>query len=335
MCGHRGYGDGVLTTKVKKYLETVEIPTTKDLKSYLLLPFTEWMESKKLDETKLDESKVKEYYNSRSWKTSTKKLFLTVLKRYLRWYKDQIPIGSTFEELMQREEVKRRLNLVINMPQPKSTGEEEEKELREGKRLTVPSLDQIQEILDVIRKRRPVYCMNYLGFYFGWRRTEGQSLERGNCGKGNPLPYVRSPFFYWNENKMMLWTLKSHFYRPLFFDNYTKKIIKEALKNRYFRVARPQDWNFILREYDKVLGFHLYPKMWRKAFTTHMNRSLEKWEAKGENILLVGKDLVKQMQGHALHKGEDAKFVYGEFKEDIKDAFTSREKHYMLKEGIR
>lgn len=235
------------------------------------------------------------------WSNVAKVMFISVIKNfYQKHYLPKIPIGITNEELRIRLQRQNDVQNILNFPLPHKESSQKNKSL---------SLSEVKTFLNYIKSKSiPEYCLVYVLFYTGMRKSELMYL--------NPSTEVD-----WKNNfiKILAEKSKTHVERTLFFDDYTKQCFAYILKSYGSRenlICKDETFlNKIFDKYSYVVGRHVFPHMARHTWITEMQKSLH-----GKiDIDIVS--VVKLLSGHNI-KSQDMTSHYTNYEPYLKKAMV-------------
>ena len=300
-----------MNTDIDSYINSLEQKKRKDTIENignLLVPFERWLDGKGYSISEIDDSEITEYCDykikRKAWIHVSAHQFISIIKKYFRWKAGRIEIGVTPDEIKRTLQERQRGERIIEMERYVT----EENERKKG--LTI---EQIAELFEIVKSNKTDYPGVVSNFYFGWRKKEQASLDPENCRDG--LTELSPAKIDFRERRIRLMTGKRYVLRTLFFSKEMGKILKQGIKNDSFHINEDvREINWMLERYDKEMGLHLYPKMGRESFDTHMRPILK------DDILL------KVILGHKV-RSSDMTARYADWEAEIKAAM--QEKHYL------
>lgn len=299
-----------METDIESYTRVLRNKKRKDTIEnigHLLFPFDRWLNLNGYQLSEIDDKEVTEYCNHKikrkEWIPDSANQFISILKKYFKWRAARIEPGVSTEDLRRTLQERQRAERIIGMNRYVT----EERERTKG--LTI---DKIAELFDVVEST-PDYPKVVSIFYFGWRRKEQASLDPQNHKQG--IAELSPAKVDFRNRRIRLMTGKSYVLRTLYFSTEMGRILKQGMNDNSFRINEDvREINWMLERYDKDMGLHLYPKMGRESFDTHMRPLLR------DDILL------KIILGHKVRKS-DMTARYADWNEEIKTAM--QQKHYL------
>lgn len=283
---------------LEKYLKRVKAErreSTYKTYSALLPPFNNWFKKQGKSIEECERADIVNYLKGKTkWTKKTGEIFLTVVKAFFRQYLRNIPSPLTLPELREYNSIKDRIDDILDLRYPSSI----EKPLKEKKKEAL-TLDEIKKLLNILQKKsRKDYLFVYSLLYLGLRKSE--FLELG-----------QKTVIDLKKNKLRVEVAKTDYgIRNLYFNNYVKNLLKEYLKDP---VRNSWVFNNKLRRYSRIMGFQIYPHMFRNTFQTEQRRTIK------DSVL------IDKLMGHSPK-------TMGEYytkitDEEIKEAMTTL--HYM------
>jgi len=296
---------------IQAYVNSLEKKKRKDTIDnigYLLLPFERWAESQGYSLSGIDDEEVTEYCDFKisegDWIEESANQFITHIKKYYKWRAARIEVGVTPDEIKATLQERQRAERIIDLNRYVT----QEREKKRGM-----SVEDIATLFEITKDTKPDYAQTVPLFYFGWRRKEQASLDPTNHRRG--ITELATAKIDFNKRMIRLMTGKRYVLRTLFFNKRIGRLLKEGREKGYFRIEDDiREINWVLEEYDKDMGTHLYPKMGRESFNTHMRPILR------DDVLL------KKILGHSITKS-DMTARYAGWDEEIKEAMLN--KHYL------
>ena len=299
-----------MSIDIQSYLNALDSKKRKDTIlniGYLLQPFERWLESEDYSLSTIDDTEVTEYCDYKikcgDWIEESANQLITVLKKYYKWRSARIEIGVTPDEIKATLQERQRAERIIDMNRYATQERERTKGL---------PIDAIIKLLEIMKSNKEDYAQIAPIFYFGWRRKEQASMDATNNKRG--ITELATAKIDFSKHMIMLMTGKRYVLRTLFFNKNMGRILKYGITNNCYRVGDIRELNWTIERYDKDMGLHLYPKMGRESFDTHMRPILR------DDMLL------KIILGHSIGK-KDMTARYGEWNDLIKNAMQN--KHYL------
>ena len=244
--------------------------------------------NKPLEDLKDDE--ILDYLQKRDLSICSKKTILAVLKSFFAFCRANIERGISIEEIRQELTIRQRYDKIINLKIPHFLKGNAEKEKQ---RIYLNDLKKILSVAD--KKDRDIII---LLSYFGFRKSELLGIKFENIN--------------FNENKIRIQTAKTKIWRNLYFINKIKPILRRFMME-YKHNLRYDSINSFLLKYRHIIGFRIYPHLFRHLFNTEMRKQLN------------NDYLIKKLMGHS---NKDMTDLYTDVsEEEIKEAM--QKKHYL------
>lgn len=240
----------------------------------------------------LTELEILEYLQKRNdLSLNSRKLFLTIIKSFFKYCLENINRGITIEEVRLELDITQRYNRIINFKIPNFLKGDENKEKAklyyDGLlKLLKSAFNRDKEIIILLA-------------YFGFRKSELLSLKYDNID--------------FNNNKIRIQTAKTKKWRNLFFIDKISPILQNFLS--YKDSLNYDSINSFLLKYKDILGFRIYPHLFRHLFNTEMRKKLQ------------NDFILKKLMGHTFRDMTDSYTNVTE--EDLRKAMT--EQHYLKK----
>ncbi len=276
----------------ENFLNELEaVGSVKAAKTYrsLLNSFHEWLKEERISAKGFDRSDVRDFLEQISWANSSKNTFLQALKSWASYQEDEIPVGTTVEEMQQARRQEKRLRSLQKMRRYK-TGDNEVETLQPEK---------LQYLLESSEPRKA--CLFYFYFYTGFRLREIQRIRDIEWANGEGSMGV-----------IRVLTEKTDEPREVPFHAKAGGVIARILEEGWHKL-HPDTIGGFFRE--KKPAFSI-------DFTTHTARRTFRTEMKDQG---VEKIVVKKLLGHNLGDITDSSYLKIDFS-DLAQAM--REDHY-------
>lgn len=281
---------------------------TADIYLFLLRHYVEYLHSIKKTLHIATSIDIQRYIvTKQEWSNTAKIMFLAIIKNfYLKHYLNKIDIGVTTEELRKRIQRENEIRDITNFPLPHKEQTNKEKSL---------SLDKLKTLLGYVKKKSlDDYCLIYVLFYFGMRKSE--------------LIYINpSNEIFWKDNYLKVTAEKSktHTERTMCFNDYTKQCLIHILKtygSKIQLICKDETFlNKVFEKYSKVVNQHIFPHTARHTWITEMQKSLS------GKIDIDVISVVKLLAGHNI-KSQDMTSYYTNYEPYLKKAML--EYNYLI-----
>lgn len=300
--------DSELITNYINYVSAFRRPKTVRMYRWHIVTFCKFLHTiNKIIDTCSAEDVLLYLQSKTTWSPTARKHFLAVIKTFFsKYYISRIKVGTTPEEIRTRVMRENEIRNILNIPAPKRNSSLYKKAL------------SIQEVNTLLSKAHDTsysdFCIIWMLLYFGFRKNELFTL--------NP-----SKDIIWKENRIVLRAevSKTHSSRELYFNDYTKNnmislLKKYGTKDKLIELNEFYLNNMLLK-YDKHVGRHIHPHMFRYTFITEMQKSIKGKTQFNESYI------IKMLAGHSI-SGTDMTIHYTSIpQEELKSAMLKW--HYL------
>jgi integrase len=306
---------------IKEYFVCKEYkPKVKTYQDCIMNGFKKYLNNQGKTFRDFDMEDVRGYYRMKQdndeWKSSSVQTFIVIVKSFCDWIRDEIDvvmIGKRDEDLDRLRTEKTTLKKIINMRAPKAP-----QRITSVPPVTLPELKKIfiAMIKNKTDNKNYAFKRMWLLCYFGCRVHEIGSITPN--------------MLYLDDNKLHMMTEKTEVERKVFYDEFTKDIFKEYIEDNKLINVVPQAWWASVKEYSKVLGKKVYPKLGREAFNTNMdNMDFYYFEEDMKTHAKLDNNFAKIISGHTVPGLKDITARYRKYPDAlIKAAMT--EHHYLI-----
>lgn len=291
--------------------------STKSDRGYVLGEFEAFLKGRKRkleDITQEDVEAWMKHLASRGIKPSSRNVYLSTIKKFAKWLRDELPIPVERDELRAVLQRQRELGRIIERVERFEEGEPSE--------LAVPP-EVMRKLLKASERKPDHHRAFRLYGYFGFRRKEGRLLRTKD------VDFKRNEISIRRETTKTAAGVRNIPFHPA---------MAEYLRSDGDYVLSgdgPYSDEFFymfLRPYDKVAGFHLRVKQFRSSFDTYLSQTLEQ-EFRSR---IRAEYITKKLMGHKTKSGADLTEYYightEREEQDKRDAMTKH--HWMVGEGL-
>ena len=182
-------------------------PASYELYKYLLGPFFKWLETNsERDPTNFDDRDAEAYLNkAKNLRRSSKIQLLTALRRFVNIYRTHMisrDDSRAWQIHAMRIERMKSVNIVI--PADKTLS---------PKQMSL-SIEEMDKLMEIASHDKEQFLLFYIYGYFGFRKGEMRKILRVD----------------WDKNELEVMTSKTRVPRMLYFNDVTKRLLKEAIK---------------------------------------------------------------------------------------------------------
>lgn len=224
-------------------------PKSYELYKYLLGPFFKWLKANsERNLTNFDDRDVETYLaKADTLRRSTKVQLLVVLRRFVNVYRTHmIPREDHQAWQVHGMRIERMKSMNITIPPDESLY---------PKQMAL-SLEELDNLMEVASRNKEQFLLLYIYGYFGLRVGERKKILRVD----------------WDKNELEIRTEKTHVPRILYFDDTTKRLLKEALKLEVLG----RGYGYIYKRFKELSGLFIgnnrlfSPHTMRHTFRTWM-----------------------------------------------------------------
>lgn len=182
-------------------------PASYELYKYLLGPFFKWLEiNSERDPTNFDDRDAEAYLNkAENLRKSSKIQLLTALRRFVNIYRTHmIPRDDSRAWQIHAMRIERMKSFNIVIPVDKTLS---------PKQMSL-SIEEMDKLMEIASHDKEQFLLFYLYGYFGVRKGELRKILQVD----------------WDKNELEVMTSKTRVPRMLYFNDVTKRLLKEAIK---------------------------------------------------------------------------------------------------------
>jgi integrase len=219
----------------------------------LLSQFEKWLGGR----DQFDDQDVIGFLEGQKWSNTSRNIFLAAMRGWAKDAKSRIPSGATLEEIQRGREDEKRLERIINLKGYKQT---------RGEKPSL-SLEQISTVFEAMTPEDAGLFWTLL--WFGVRVGELKTVK-----------------IDWTEGKLTVETEKVGGTRSLFFDEYTRRLLRYAEEKGLLDLPEATVWKRLRKYSGFIAPIKLGPHICRHTFATHFHE-------------LTDEITLKRMLGHS------------------------------------